>query len=52
VVNLFAPKRCKIWSSSEENENYAWVQILNVGYDYWRDKRGKYYAIYVRDIKE
>jgi hypothetical protein len=46
------PKDAKFWSSSEENENYAWVADFNVGYDYWRDKRGKYYAIYVRDIKE
>jgi len=46
------PKEAKFWSSSEENEPYAWVADFNMGYDYWRHKSSRYYALFVRDIKE
>jgi hypothetical protein len=36
------------WSSTEENELYAWVVDFGKGYDYWRRKTIKYYAMYVR----
>jgi len=36
------------WSSTEENELYAWVINYGKGYDYWRRKTIKYYALYVR----
>jgi|GEM_PF-7036648 len=45
------PKDAKFWSSSEENELYAWVADFNMGYDYWRHKNSRYYALFVRDIK-
>jgi len=46
----YMPKEAKFWSASEENENYAWVLDFNVGYDYWRKKSNRYYALFVRDI--
>ena len=39
------------WSSSEENEPYAWVADFRRGYDYWRRKELNCYAIFVRDIE-
>jgi hypothetical protein len=45
------PKDAKFWSSSEENEHYAWVADFNMGYDYWRHKNSRYHALFVRDIK-
>jgi len=46
------PKEAKFWTSSEENELYAWVVDFNMGYDYWRHKSSRYYALFVRDIKD
>jgi hypothetical protein len=45
------PKESCFWSSSEENEPYAWVADFSRGYDYWRKKELNYHAIFVRDIK-
>ena len=42
------PQDSCFWSSTEENELYAWVVDFGKGYDYWRRKTLKYYAIYVR----
>ncbi len=39
------------WSISQENEPYAWVADFSRGYDYWRLKKLKYHALFVRDIK-
>jgi len=44
------PKDSRFWSSSEENEPYSWVADFSKGYDYWRKKELKYYAIFVRDV--
>ncbi len=38
------------WSITEENEPYAWVADFSRGYDYWRLKKFKYHALFVRDI--
>ncbi len=45
------PKDSSFWSSSEENEPYAWVADFSKGYSYWRKKELNYYAIFVRDVK-
>jgi len=42
------PTESCFWSSTEENELYAWVVDFGKGYDYWRRKTIKYYALYVR----
>jgi hypothetical protein len=42
------PKDSCFWSSTEENELYAWVVDFGKGYDYWRRKTIKYYALCVR----
>jgi hypothetical protein len=44
------PRSSRFWSSSEENEPYAWVADFTMGYDYWRIKSLKYHALFVRDI--
>ncbi|NOZ90604.1 MAG: DUF1566 domain-containing protein [Epsilonproteobacteria bacterium] len=40
------------WTSTEENELYAWVVDFSKGYDYWRRKTLKYHALFVRDIAD
>jgi len=42
------PKDGCFWTSSEENDLYAWVVDFDKGYDYWRRKTLKYYTLYVR----
>jgi hypothetical protein len=45
------PRESCFWSSSEENEPYAWVADFSKGYDYWRRKSLKFHVIFVRDIQ-
>jgi hypothetical protein len=44
------PKDSCFWTSTEENEPYAWVVDFSKGYDYWRRKTMKFHALFVKDI--
>ncbi len=44
------PKDSSFWTSTEENELYAWVVDFSKGYDYWRRKTLKYHVLFVHDI--
>jgi len=46
------PKESCFWTSTQENDLYAWVVDFSKGYDYWRRKTIKYHALFVRDMDE